>query len=281
MEQLLSPIIVLLTQGLVWLTGALQGYGLAILVFTFLVRFALTPLALRQIRSSQRLAALAPQLAELRRRYVGDREGLTRSQTALYKERGVSPTASLLPLLVQIPILWSLFYVFSNLAGAHTPAMFHQAFLWFRLDQPDHLLGPLGPLSIVAGLLQWVQQRMATQPAPDSMQQTIQQVAQLTSFAVVFFAMRYPASLAMYWVTSTLYAIVLQYRGAGWGQLFASPFRPAEPLLATSAEPGVHTESVGTVGNPRPPQPRVALTSRRRTAGRPSEQRPRTKRQRP
>jgi YidC/Oxa1 family membrane protein insertase len=218
----------------------LHSYGLAIIVFTILVRAALTPLTLRQLRSAKRIAALAPRLKQLQQRYKGNREGLVRAQMALYKEMGANPAAGCLPLLLQMPILYALFFVFQDLAHPHTTALYHQPFLWFRLDQPDHLLGAFGPLPLLAGLTQWVHSRMMVQPTSDPQQRLTQQLMQVLPLMIIVFAVNYPAGLALYWVVTTLCSIVLQYFVTGWGALFSSPLHVPEALPQNGAAVGPH-----------------------------------------
>src|SRR5437764_14212627 len=248
------------------LTGVLHSYGLAIIIFTILVRAALAPLNLRQLRSAKKMSGLAPKIKELQQKYKGNREELTKAQMALYKEEGVNPASGCLPLLVQMPILYALFFVFQKLA--HTSvhqvatAIYHQPFLWFHLDKADSLfghffLGPTsywGPLPLLAGVAQWVQQRMMMQPTSDPQQRTTQQIMQFMPLMIIVFAVNYPSGLALYWVTSTLFSIVLQYFITGWGQLFKSPFHMPEaapppsgtrrPASTTGRENGKETEKV-------------------------------------
>ena len=252
MEHILDPIVGPLTQLLMLLTGVLHSYGLAIIIFTILVRAVLAPLNLRQLRSAKKMSALAPKIKELQQKYKGNREELTRAQMALYKEEGVNPAAGCLPLLIQMPILYALFFVFQRLAKPTAGAIYHQPFLWFTLDKPDNLfghffLGPQsywGPLPLLAGVTQWVQSRMMMQPTSDPQQRTTQQIMQFMPLMIIVFAVNYPSGLALYWVTSTLFSIVLQYFITGWGQLFTSPFRvpeapppPAGPRRTTAAAP--------------------------------------------
>jgi YidC/Oxa1 family membrane protein insertase len=235
---ILGPIITPLTQLLMLLTGVLHSYGLAIIIFTILVRAVLAPLNLRQLRAAKKMSGLAPKIKEIQQKYKGDREALTKAQMALYKEEGVNPASGCLPLLIQMPILYALFFVFRDLANPklHPEPIYHHAFLWFRLDQPDNLFGQFflgphsfwGPLPLMAGLAQWVQQRMMMQPTSDPQQRMTQQIMQFMPLMIIVFAVNYPSGLALYWVTSTLFSIALQYFITGWGQLFTSPFHVAE-----------------------------------------------------
>jgi len=240
---ILDPIVHPLQAVLVFLTGTLHSYGLAIIIFTILVRGALAPLNLRQLKSAKKMSALQPRIKELQQRYKGDRESLTREQMALYKEEGVNPAAGCLPLLIQMPVLYSLFFIFQNLSHVKGAAgqIFHAHFLWFVLNKPDGLFGHFlfggaqaawGPLPLLAASTQWVQQRMMMQPTSDPQQRSTQQIMQFMPLMIMLFAVNYPAGLALYWVTSTVFSIVMQYFITGWGQLFKSPFKVPEAPAA-------------------------------------------------
>jgi YidC/Oxa1 family membrane protein insertase len=90
--------------------------GLAIILFTIILRVVLLPLSLVQIRSQRHQMAIQPELKELQRKFKGDREGMARAQMQLYKERGVNPAAGCLPLLIQLPILFGMYSAMSQLA---------------------------------------------------------------------------------------------------------------------------------------------------------------------
>jgi YidC/Oxa1 family membrane protein insertase len=260
-EHILAPIVDPLTELLMLLTGVLHSYGLAIIIFTILVRAVLAPLNLRQLRSAKKMAALAPKIKEIQQKYKGNREELTKAQMALYKEEGVNPASGCLPLLIQMPILYALFFVFQELAKPEKGAIYHQPFLWFTLDKPDSYFGHFflwpqaywGPLPLLAGLTQWVQARMMMQPTSDPQQRMTQQIMQFMPLMIIVFAVNYPSGLALYWVTSTLFSIVLQYFITGWGQLFTSPFHvpeapppppaPRRTTAATARENGREREA--------------------------------------
>jgi YidC/Oxa1 family membrane protein insertase len=112
-----------LEQGLRLLASPLEGVvgpgvagGLAIILFTVLLRLILMPLSLVQIRSQRHQMAVQPELKALQRKFKGDREGLARAQMALYKERGINPAAGCVPLLIQLPILFGMYSAMSQLA---------------------------------------------------------------------------------------------------------------------------------------------------------------------
>jgi len=257
-SHLLDPISHPLEAVLIALTGTLHSYGLAIIIFTILVRGALAPLNFKQLKSAKKMSALGPRIKELQQRYKGDREALTREQMALYKEEGVNPAAGCLPLLVQMPILYSLIFVFNNVKNFHHEPIYHRTFLWFSLDHPDKLFGHFilgnsfwGPLPILAAGTQWMQQRMMMQPTSDPQQRSTQQIMQFMPLFIMLFAVQYPAGLALYWVTSTLFSIVLQYFITGWGQLFKSPFKIPEAHVSTAVASATANARRQVVSAPR------------------------------
>jgi YidC/Oxa1 family membrane protein insertase len=86
-------------------------YGTAIVVLTFIVRAAILPLSLRQIRSMREMSAIQPLLKEIQEKYKDDRQRMQREQMQLFQEHGVNPLASCFPLLLQLPVFITLFYL--------------------------------------------------------------------------------------------------------------------------------------------------------------------------
>src|ERR671926_598739 len=87
------------------------GWGLSIVVLTVIVRALLLPLALKQFRSMQSLARHQPELKALQDKYKNDRDRLNQEMMKFYRENKINPLASCLPLLAQIPVFISLFYM--------------------------------------------------------------------------------------------------------------------------------------------------------------------------
>ena len=92
-------------------TVGLHYYGLAIIIFTIVVKLVLLPLTLKQYKSTTKMQAIQPQLQEIQKRYKNDKEKLNQEMMKLYQENGVNPAGGCLPLLVQMPILISLYWV--------------------------------------------------------------------------------------------------------------------------------------------------------------------------
>lgn len=218
--------------------------GLSIIVLTVIIRLLLFPLYMRQLRSSKAMQAIQPLIADVRKKYKDQREQYQAMQ-AIYKEYGVSPAAGCLPLLIQLPILYGLFFALRTVLDAHGLVGLHTInstiypFLpkfttlpsvylnWFglhlNLGQPD----PSHILPILAGLATFLQLRMS-QPrtvsgATDTMSQQMRIMQYIMPFITVFFAWTFAAGLALYWTTSTLFTMVQQYFVTGWGSLAVMP----------------------------------------------------------
>src|SRR5919199_2405877 len=91
-----------------------HDFGLAILVLTVVLRLALYPLFLQQLRSTRAQQEIAPAMAELKKKFGNDRQKLAEEQMKLYRERGVSPVSGCLPLVLQMPILFGLYSALSQ-----------------------------------------------------------------------------------------------------------------------------------------------------------------------
>ena len=90
--------------------------GLAIILFTILLRLVLVPLSLVQIRSQRAPDGHPARAQGAAAKFKGDREGMARAQMQLYKERGINPAAGCVPLLIQMPILFGMYAAMSQLA---------------------------------------------------------------------------------------------------------------------------------------------------------------------
>lgn len=224
-------------------------FGLSIIVLTLVIKLILFPLTLKQLKSMKATQALQPQMAEVRKKYAKDQLAQSRAMQELYKEYGISPVAgSCLPLLVQMPVLFGLFYALSAvLRNAHTVGdinkllyPFISAFshfpninlTWFTfinhawqisLGAPD----PTHILPILAAIATFIQVRMS-QPktmstATDAMSQQMKIMQFISPVMVLFFGWNYAAGLALYWTVSSLFAMFQQYFVTGWGSLLVAP----------------------------------------------------------
>jgi YidC/Oxa1 family membrane protein insertase len=209
------------------------GAGLAIIVFTILMRVVLLPLTIQQFRSQKAMQQLQPELKELQKKFGKDKEKLQAETMQLYKERGVNPAAGCLPLVVQMPILFALYAALNTLA--HTDPTFQQPFLWVhQLNLPDVIVvaGLSIPfiLPILTAASQWVQQRMMTPQTDDPQQRLQNSMMQFMPLMMLYFGTTISAGVVLYWLTQNLFGIIQQYFQTGWGSLL-----PKRATAAASA----------------------------------------------
>jgi YidC/Oxa1 family membrane protein insertase len=212
-----------------------NNFGIAIIVLTIIVNLVLLPLTLKQTRASKAMQELQPKIAELQKKYAKDKQKLAQEQMRLYKESGVSPAGCLLPLVIQMPIwialFWSVMRVMAvipeNLLGlsqylyswpiVYSTLPLNNEFLWLNLATGDMVL------ALLVGGTMWVQQKMVMVPTADPGQQT-QSSLMLWMMPIMFawLTMTFPSGLALYWVTSNIFRIGVQYFVSGWGGLIKS-----------------------------------------------------------
>ena len=90
---------------------AFHNYGLAIVIFTLVIRFALMPLLVKQYKSTAKMQMIQPKLNELQAKYKNDPQTLNMELAKLYQENGINPLGGCLSLIIQMPVLFSLIYV--------------------------------------------------------------------------------------------------------------------------------------------------------------------------
>jgi YidC/Oxa1 family membrane protein insertase len=93
---------------------AFQNYGIAIILFTAGIKTLLLPLTIKQVQSTSKMGELQPQMQEIQKKYKDDKEKQSAELMKLYQESKVNPAGGCLPLLIQMPILFSLYYVISQ-----------------------------------------------------------------------------------------------------------------------------------------------------------------------
>lgn len=238
------------------------NFGLAIVVLTLLVKLILFPLTLQQLKSMKATQALAPQLNEIKKKYAKDQKAQMEATQALYKEYGMNPLAgNCLPLLVQMPVLFGLFYALSAVLRTaknvgdinqllypfiqpftHMPNLMMNWFAWINpawqyplnLPDPTHILPILAALATYLQL-RMSQQRTGTTATSDAMAQQMKLMQLISPAMVLFFGWNYAAGLALYWTVSSVFAMFQQYFVTGWGSLLVKPdFLPGSSKKASN-----------------------------------------------
>ncbi len=238
-----SQFVDLMKLGLTTLANVTGSPGLAIIIFTILIKLLLTPLTLKTIKSQRAMQDLQPKIKALQKRYGNDRQKLSAEQMRLYQEHNVNPTASCLPIVFQLPIFWGLYQSLTQLAHEQGGA-FQQGFLWLNsLAIPD----ALHIMPFVAAFFQLIQTRMSMPTGKfkptDPQQKMMTQMMQFLPLTVIFFGWNFPAGLVLYWATQSVFGAVQQYWITGWGALREwLPFLP-EVVRYTPPDPDAIDES--------------------------------------
>lgn len=188
--------------------------GVAIIAMTILVRAALFPLSIKTARSQRAMAHLAPHIEKLKAEHKGNTTAQSEAVMKLYKEKGVSPLAGCLPLLLQLPILIGVYRVFLNIFKPETLQLLY-AFVPHPATINHVMLGFLDiskgspVLAICAGVAQFFQARstMANQPSTPQTAAMNKQMMYLLPVMIVVISWSLPAGLALYWIATSLWSI--------------------------------------------------------------------------
>ncbi len=205
-----------------WFYGYAGNFGLAIIAFTILMRLILFPLAQASFKSMAKMKKLQPDMQRLKETYPNDRQKMQQELMALYKREGANPVAGCLPILVQIPIFFSLYKVLFV-----TIEMYHAPFYgWIHdLSAPDPLglmtlfgiipwnvppllsLIDIGILPIFMGFTMWLQQKLNPAPADP----TQARIFALLPFVFTFVLAGFAAGLVLYWSVNNILSIAQQW----------------------------------------------------------------------
>ena len=191
------------------------SYFLAILTISLLVKLLMTPLSNKQYATMKEQQKLQPVIKELQAKYK-DKEEQGRKMMELYKERGINPLASCLPLVLQLPIMYLLWYTISVYQYQFSHGSFlwigsgyaHQfpSFLGVDLSQPDI------PILLLYALSMYIQQRMMISPDPQQAEQQ-RMMAIMTPFMSTYFFLQYKLSSAfiLYYLIFNILGTAQQY----------------------------------------------------------------------
>jgi len=187
---------------IIWLSNNCGGYGMGIIIFTIIIRVLLLPLMFYQTKSMLKTQELAPKLKAIQKKYSSrDRESMVKMQeetSKLYKEAGVNPWASMLPMIIQLPIMWALYQ-----AIWRTLELRHGTFLWLQLGHTD----PYYILPILAALFTFLSSwlSMASMPERNAMTSAM---TWFMPIMVFFMALGFSSAITLYWVVSNAFQVV-------------------------------------------------------------------------
>lgn len=192
------------------------SYGIAIIVLTIVIKTALLPLAVKQIKSMKAMQEIQPLMQKIQKKYKNDPKKLREEMSKLYKEHGANPASGCLPLLIQMPFLVAIYYALQGFP--YDPA--HESFLWLdSLAVPDetYILPILSAASTF--IISW---QTTPKDAPSN-QKTMLLVMPLM---IGWMSLNFPSGLVIYWIVVNLYQLVQQtimFRGEMMERLKGTP----------------------------------------------------------
>lgn len=199
-----------------------HDFGLAVIFLTILTKFLFYPLGAKAIKSQKTLEELQPKIQEIQKKYRDEKEKQLQATLELYREAKINPFSSLLPFLIQIPILIALYRVFWK--GLNPDEMIN---LYYFVPRPTtinsnffgllDLSKPFLGLAILAGIFQFIQTKMLTPKIKgddrlDRFSKMLQsQTLYFFPILTVLILLRLPAAIGLYWIVTTIFSIIQQY----------------------------------------------------------------------
>jgi YidC/Oxa1 family membrane protein insertase len=256
MAWLFTPIWQALFITLIAVDQLFNNIAISIIFLTLLLRLILIPIYRRQLVSQRRMQMLAPEIAEIRKRYKGDRLKQNEAVQKFYQERGVNPASGCLPLLLQFVLLIPMYSVISAGLTNTDPSAMLNVFGIQLIDlncpplefYPDGKVVPcidtvafgvdwaypqisfyvlgfgISALAILTALIQLVQSRMMLPPSDPSTDDANARIQRQTMLILPLISIVYgaflPAGLLLYWLVSTVFSAIQQYLTIGWGSTF-------------------------------------------------------------
>lgn len=238
------------TNALMWIYDTIgHNFGIAIILFTILIRVVTWPLNATQLKSAKVMQDLQQDKdwQDIQKKYAKDKEKLAQEQMRVYKERGINPFASCLPTLIQFPIIFGLYgsithalfttpYGLLQLARSLYPFFdaaalipLNSKFLWMNLGQPEGIPFPAGitfgflpygfpTLAIIVAITTYLQTKLTMPPtSTDGSGQGAMMGNMMSVYMPLllgYFALNFASGLAVYFITSNLLGI-MQYAAMG------------------------------------------------------------------
>lgn len=217
------------------------SWGGAIIALTIAMRTVLIPLTYRQLKGMRALQVLQPQLKEIQAKYKNDRQRMQQEMMRFYQENKVNPLASCIPLLAQIPVFITLFYVLQHdlradicgqtakACGEVPPGGWGESFLFI----PDLTAKATGGVLIALLVLYVVTQLVSGLVMALSADKSQRTMMFILPLVFVPFVINFPAGLVLYWITTNIWTIGQQYTI----QRLIPPPQVATPEEVAAAKP--------------------------------------------
>ena len=181
------------------------NYGLAIIIFTLLIKIVLYPLTAKQTRSMREMQEIQPEVKKLQEKYKDDKEKQQEEMMNLYQEHGVNPAAGCLPMIVQMAILIPLYRTIFALGDK----MANEAFLWIGTITNGSLAEPDIAIVLLNAVIMFGQTYMTQQISGGDGKSN--KMMYMMPLFIVFIGFSLPSGVLLYWFTSTLFTVGQQY----------------------------------------------------------------------
>ncbi len=240
-------IVIPMTNLLLWIYDLIgHNFGIAIILFTILIRAITWPLTAQQLKGTQGMQELQQdkEWLGIQKKYKNDKEKLAQEQMRIYKERGINPFGSCLPTLIQFPVIIGLYQAIIRSLAATPLSLLNLSrslypfldvaeiiplkshFLWMDLGRPESLqvFGfALPTLAVIVVITSYIQSKLMTPPSnPGDQSAAMSNMMSIyMPFLMGYFAMTFASGLALYFITSNLLGIA-QYAMMGkanWSNL--------------------------------------------------------------
>jgi YidC/Oxa1 family membrane protein insertase len=193
-----------IAQPLFWIMTQIHklvgNWGWSIILLTVLVKAVFFPLSAASYRSMARMRKVTPKMTQIREMYADDKQKQSQEMMALYKKEKVNPLGGCLPILIQMPVFISLYWVLmESVELRHAP--------WLGWIKDLSTMDPYYILPLIMGVSMFAQQKL-NPPPPDPTQAKIMQ---LMPVFFTFFFLWFPAGLVLYWVVNNLLSILQQW----------------------------------------------------------------------
>jgi len=201
-QPIIGPLAIIVVRVLLWLHETLNlAYGWVLVLFGVSIRLALWPLNQKAMRSQMAMQALQPEMKAIQDQYKNDKARLQKEMMKLYKQHGASPLGGCLPMVLQMPILFTLFFVFLN-----TIEFRGVPFLWL----PDlSLADPLYIIPLVMGASMFGLSKIGQIGVPPNPQTKMMVYMMPAVFTIMF--LQFSSGLNLYYATSNLASIPQQW----------------------------------------------------------------------
>ncbi len=197
-----------------WLNIYIGNYGLIIIIFAFLIKLVTYPLSMASTKSMKKMSALQPVLKELQDKYKDNPAKLQSELGRIYKEAGVNPIGGCLPVVLQMPLLFAMFYVFRS-----SIQLRQHSFLWAKdLSVPDSILdfsftipmygSHIAVFPILMAVTVFLQQKIT--PTTQSNEQMKVMMYMFPAMMLLFFN-NMPAGLGLYYLMFNIFSVAQQF----------------------------------------------------------------------